>query len=116
MPISSVVLLFMAMLLAAQLLEPLARLLRLPLSAALVAGGFAGSQLLVSSGLDTGLRWYHFHDLVFYVFLPALIFESGISLNSRLLLRNLPPVLLLALPLLLLTAGVTEAFSSFFCT
>lgn len=113
MPISSVVLLFMAMLLAALLLEPLARLLRLPLSAALVAGGFAGSQLMVSSGLDTGLRWYHFHDLVFYVFLPALIFESAISLNGRLLLRNLTPVLLLALPLLLLTAGVTAALLYF---
>jgi len=99
----------MAMLMAALLLEPLARLLRLPLSAALVAGGFAGSQLMVGSGLDTGLRWYHFHDLVFYVFLPALIFESAISLNGRLLLRNLAPIILLALPLLLLSAGITAA-------
>lgn len=109
MSLSSIVLLFMAMLMAALLLEPLARLLRLPLSAALVAGGFAGSQLMVGSGLDTGLRWYHFHDLVFYVFLPALIFESAISLNGRLLLRNLAPIILLALPLLLLSAGITAA-------
>jgi len=56
MPLSSVVLLFMAMLLAALLLEPAARLIRLPLSAALVAGGFAGSQWMVSLGIDTGLR------------------------------------------------------------
>jgi monovalent cation:H+ antiporter, CPA1 family len=101
MPLSSVVLFFMAMLLAALLLEPAARLIRLPLSAALVAGGFAGSQWFVSLGIDTGLRWHHFHDLVFFVFLPALIFGSAISMDARLLLRNLVPILLLSLPLLL---------------
>lgn len=113
MPLSSVVLLLMAMLLAALLLEPAARLIRLPLSAALVAGGFAGSQLMVSLGLDTGLRWYHFHDLVFFVFLPALIFGSAISMDARLLLRNLVPILLLSLPLLLLATALSAALLYF---
>jgi CPA1 family monovalent cation:H+ antiporter len=103
----------MAMLLAALLLEPLARLLRLPLSAALVAGGFGGSQLLIGMGFDTGLRWYHFHDLVFFVFLPALIFVSALSLDGRLLLRNLFPILLLALPVLLLSTLLTAALLFF---
>jgi len=110
MPLSAVVLLFMAMLLAALLLEPLARRLRLPLSAALVAGGFAGSELIVGLGIDTGLRWHHFHDLVFYVFLPALIFQSAFSLDARVLLRNLVPILLLALPMLLLATLLTAGF------
>ena len=109
MPISSVALVVMAMLLTALLLEPLARRLHLPFSAALVAGGFAGTQVIVSAGFDTGLRWYHFHDLVFFVFLPALIFESAIHLNARLLFRNLLPVLLLALPFLLLSTLITAA-------
>ena len=109
MPLSSVVLLFMAMLLAALLLEPAARLIRLPLSAALVAGGFAGSQWIVSLGIDTGLRWHHFHDLVFFVFLPALIFGSAINMDARLLLRNLFPILLLALPLLLMATVLSAA-------
>lgn len=109
MPISATALLLMAMLLAALLLEPLARWLRLPLSAALVAGGFIGSQLIVGAGYDTGLRWHHFHDLVFFVFLPVLIFESALSLNARLLWRNLLPILLLALPFLLLATGITAA-------
>lgn len=109
MPLSSVALLFMAMLLAALLLEPLARLFRLPLSAALVAGGFAGSQILVSMDIDTGLRWFHFHDLVFFVFLPTLIFESAFGMDARLLVRNLVPILLLALPLLLLATVITAA-------
>jgi len=113
MPLSSIVLLFMAMLLAALLLEPAARLIRLPQSAALVAGGFAGSQLIVSLGVDTGLRWYHFHDLVFFVFLPALIFGAAISMNARLLLRNLVPILLLSLPLLLLATVLSAALLFF---
>lgn len=101
-----VALYFLAMLLAALLLEPLARRLRLPFSAALVAAGFAGSELLVGMGIDTGLRWYHFHDLVFYIFLPVLIFQSAVTLDARLLLRNLPLVLLLVMPLLVLSAGL----------
>jgi len=113
MPLSSVVLLLMSMLLAALLLEPAARLIRLPLSAALVAGGFAGSQLIVSLGIDTGLRWYHFHDLVFFVFLPALIFGAAISMDARLLLRNLVPILLLSLPLLLVSTVLSAALLFF---
>ena len=109
MSLSAVVLLFMAMLLAALLLEPLARRLRLPLSAALVAGGFAGSELMVGLGIDTGLRWHHFHDLVFFVFLPALIFQSAFSLDPRALLRNLVPILLLAVPMLVLATLLTAA-------
>ncbi len=104
---------FMAILLAALLLEPLARRLHLPFSAALVAGGFAGSQLLVGMGIDTGLRWHHFHNLVFFVFLPVLIFESAVALDARLLLRNLLPILLLALPLLLLSSFLTAALLFF---
>jgi len=103
----------MALLLAALVLEPLARRLRLPMSAALFAGGFAGSQFIVSMGIDTGLRWYHFHDLVFYVFLPVLIFESASGMDARLLLRNLVPVLLLALPLLLVSTVLTAALLFF---
>lgn len=103
----------MGILLAALLLEPLARRLHLPFSAALVAGGFAGSQLLVGMGIDTGLRWHHFHDLVFFVFLPVLIFESAVALDARLLLRNLLPILLLAFPLLLLSSFLTAALLFF---
>jgi CPA1 family monovalent cation:H+ antiporter len=103
----------MAMLLAALLLEPAARLIRLPLSAALVLGGFAGAQWIVSLGIDTGLRWYHFHDLVFLVFLPALIFGAAIAMDARLLLRNLVPILLLTLPLLLLATLLSAALLFF---
>ena len=42
-------------------------------------------------------------ELVFFVFLPALIFESGLSLDSRQLLKDLAPILTLAIPALLIS-------------
>jgi CPA1 family monovalent cation:H+ antiporter len=103
----------MAVLLAAVLVEPLARRLKMPFSAALVAGGFAASQAIIDMGLDTGLRWYHFHDLVFFVFLPALIFHSAFNMDARQLFRNILPIFLLALPILLLSTLLTATLLYF---
>jgi CPA1 family monovalent cation:H+ antiporter len=107
MQIPHIVMMFMVMLLFAVLAAPLAERFRLPFGALLVLGGFAGSELVVAAGFDTGLRWFHFHDLIFFVLLPALIFESALNLDARLLLRNLIPVFILAVPLMLLSAGIS---------
>ena len=45
-------------------------------------------------------------DLILFVFLPTLIFESAFNLDSRLLARNLAPVLALAAPGLLLSTAI----------
>ena len=95
------------MLLTALLVQPLAERLHVPFFALLVVVGFAGSELLVASGIDTGLRWHNFHDLVFYIFLPILIFESSVHIETKLLFRNLIPILVLAIPLMLLSAGIS---------
>lgn len=42
-------------------------------------------------------------ELIFYVFLPTLVFESAFNLDARQLRRNLGPVLTLAVPGLLLS-------------
>lgn len=81
----------------------LAKRLGLPFSALLVIEGFLGSELVVALGFDLGLRWYHFHDLVFFVLLPVLIFESALNIDVRLLLKNLVPILILAMPIMLLS-------------
>lgn len=107
MHIPHVVLMFMAMLLFAVMLAPLAKRIHLPFSALLVLGGFLGSELIVGAGFDTGLRWHHFHDLIFFLLLPALIFESAININVGLFLRNLLPILILAIPLMLMSAIIT---------
>ena len=48
-------------------------------------------------------------DLVLYVFLPTLIFESALSLDMQQLQRNLLPVLTLAVPGLLLSTSIIGA-------
>ncbi len=45
-------------------------------------------------------------EIILFVFLPTLIFESAFNLDSRLLSRNLRPVLTLAAPGLLLSTGL----------
>ncbi len=42
-------------------------------------------------------------ELVFFVFLPALIFESGLNINSRQLIKELAAVLMLAIPALIIS-------------
>jgi CPA1 family monovalent cation:H+ antiporter len=106
-PIPNLILMFMVMLFVAVLATPIARRFALPFGALLVVGGFVGSEFAVAAGFDLGLRWYHVHDLVFYLLLPVLIFESALNLDPHLLLRNLVPILILAIPVLLLSTGVT---------
>ena len=107
MHLPHIILMFMAMLLFALVLAPLAKRMHLPFSALLVLGGFFGSELIVLAGFDTGLRWNHFHDIIFFLLLPALIFESAINMNVSLFLKNLLPILILAIPLMLLSAFIT---------
>ena len=102
-----ILLIFVAMLLLAVLSEPLARLLHLPFSALLVLIGFIGSELLVAGGVDTNLRWQQFNYLILHVFVPILVFESAFNMKAPVLLKNLLPVLLLAIPVMLLAAGIT---------
>lgn len=45
-------------------------------------------------------------DLVLFVFLPTLIFESGLKLDARQLIKDIIPVLILAIPALLVSTVV----------
>ncbi len=55
-------------------------------------------------------------DLIFFVFLPTLVFESAFNLDARQLRRNLAPVLMLAVPGLLLSTLLIGAVVSFATT
>jgi CPA1 family monovalent cation:H+ antiporter len=72
----------------------------------LVIAGYVASELAVMSGIDTGIRAENFHDLIFYVFIPVLVFESAYKINKDLLLENIIPVITLAVIGLLLTASL----------
>ena len=69
---------------------------QLPLSAWLVGFGFALGLGVEATGFDTGVRAGNFRPLMFFVLLPALIFEAGYSLRQDLLWHHLAPVLLMA--------------------
>lgn len=99
-----VALAFLGLLLLAAVSEPLLKKLRVPFSAALVACGFIASEVLVACGIDTGIRWHNFHQLVFYVFIPILVFESALNLDLRALCRDALAILGLSVPLMLIGA------------
>lgn len=103
------ILILSGLLLLALAVQPLARKLHIPFSALLVIIGFTASELLVFSGIDTGIRADSFHDLIFFVFLPVLVFESAYNIDARLLLKNLLPILFLAIPLMLLSTFISAA-------
>jgi CPA1 family monovalent cation:H+ antiporter len=98
------------LLIAASAIAMLAKRLRAPYTVALVAGGLILSALRLPrlSPLDPGQRpdWLT-PDVILIVFLPALVFEGGVKLNVRDLLRNSAPLLLLANLGVLLAALVT---------
>jgi CPA1 family monovalent cation:H+ antiporter len=89
---------------AAMLSRPLARWRLIPLPVALVLLGFISSEIWVALGRDTGLRWQIMHDLVFYILLPIIIFDSAININIRSLRRESLLIGALSVPLLIIAA------------
>ncbi len=107
---SHTALFLMALLLVAALVEPLAKKIHLPFSIILVIIGFIGSELVVKKlGIDTGIRWDNFGTIIFYFILPILIFQAALEIDIKLLWKNIVPIGLLALPLMLVSALVIAA-------
>lgn len=91
------------------LAQPLARVLHLPLPSILVLTGFAVSELLVYLGVDTGLRADNFQAIIFYVFIPVLVFESAYNMDKQALKDNLIIILCLAIIAMLLSCVIVAA-------
>ena len=100
------------LLLVSALTLVLSRRLRLPFTVLLVVTGMLLG-LLAEHGPET-LRPLAEHDIspdvILFVFLPTLIFESAFNLDARLVKRNLGPILTLAVPGLLLSTAVIGGF------
>ena len=102
---------FMALMLVAVLLEPLAEKIKIPFSIILVLIGYLGSEIAVDIfAIDTGIRWDNFHTIIFNVFLPILIFHAALKTDIKSLRENAVPIFLLALPLMLLITLLTGIF------
>ncbi len=107
MSISQIIMALAAMLMVALMLRPFAERHHFPFAALLVLTGFIGSETLLLFDLDTGVRHQSFHDLIFYVFLPLLVFEAAFRIDALLLKRDLFVILLMSIPVLLLAISIT---------
>ena len=86
----------------------IAKRLRLPFTILLVIVGLAIAVLspYLPAGMARLLAFHISPDIILYVFLPSLIFESAFHLDARQLRDNLLPVLTLAVPGLLISTVV----------
>ncbi|MDX1593356.1 MAG: cation:proton antiporter [Gammaproteobacteria bacterium] len=107
-PIAELVTTVVVLLLVSALTLALSRRWRLPFTVLLVVVG-----VLLGLLADHGpavLRPLAEHDIspdvILFVFLPTLIFESAFNLDARLVRRNLAPILTLAVPGLLLSTAI----------
>ena len=107
MPLSETVLIIMALLATGIVASGIFRKLPIPYTVILIIIGIVLARL--SEVWHPLEPLQHFHltpDLVLFIFLPALIFESGLNLNARQLVKDIAPVLTLAVPALLISTGL----------
>lgn len=97
-----------AFLLIAAATLALTKRIPLPFTVALVLLGIGIRQLAQHGppALEALTRYELSPDVILFVFLPTLIFESAFNLDARQLRRNMTPVLTLAIPGLLLSTTV----------
>ena len=107
MALSEIILITMGLLALAIVSAGVFRRLPIPYTVMLVIIGVALGELSRSWAPLSGLERFQLnHDLVFFVFLPALIFESAFNLDARQLIKDLAPIIVLAVPALLITTAL----------
>ncbi|MEM9313168.1 MAG: cation:proton antiporter [Pseudomonadota bacterium] len=82
---------------------------RVPVTPIAVIVGFAASELATGVGLDLGLRWETFADLIVLGALPVLIFEAAMLYDDRAAKARAGAILLIVGPALLLAIAVGAA-------
>ncbi|WP_424947370.1 cation:proton antiporter [Candidatus Spongiihabitans sp.] len=107
MPADELILVLVILLGIAMLLTGVSRKLPIPHTILLVIVGIALGRVADSWAPLAPLRHFQLGpEIMFFIFLPALIFESGFSIDTRQLHRDLPPILMLAIPAMLLSTCV----------
>ncbi len=107
MPLSEFILVLTALLATGIIASGLFRKLPIPYTIMLVIIGMALNSLSEHWAPLEPLQHFHLTpDLVLFIFLPALIFESGLNLNARQLIKDIVPVLMLAIPALLFSTAI----------
>lgn len=107
LPLSEVVLVVTGLLTVAIVVAGLCRRLPVPFTVVLVVVGVALAEASRHVPALAPLGEFRLSpDVVFFLFLPALIFESGFTLDARQLIKDLPAVLVLAVPALLISTAI----------
>lgn len=107
MPLSESILILMVLLCIAVVAENLCRRIAIPYTVFLVIIGVALAQLAPwIPQIEPVLNFTLTPEMVFFLFLPALVFESALNLDPRQMLKELAPILSLAVPALLLATAV----------
>jgi len=99
MLLSEVLLITFILLFLAMIVASLCRYIAIPYTVLLVILGLLInlSTPFIPANVSVS-QFYLTHELVLFVFLPALIFESALSIDARSLLNNVFPILVLAIP------------------
>ena len=93
-----------ALLAGAVVLGLLAARIGLQLTVILVLVGFTARVIGDSSGLESPLQGEGFEEVVIFLFLPVLVFEAAVGLSVRAFMRNLGPIVVLAVVALVVSA------------
>ncbi|MBU2571917.1 MAG: cation:proton antiporter [Gammaproteobacteria bacterium] len=116
MPLSETLFIILLLLILALLLSGLCRHLPLPYTILLVVTGVSINLLATVTPFALIPSGFHLSDeLVLFIFHPALIFFSALSLDARTLIKDLIPILVMAIPGMLISALlVATGLNTFF--
>jgi CPA1 family monovalent cation:H+ antiporter len=107
MPVSEAVFVLVVLLGIAMLVTGLCRKLPVPFTVVLVIIGVMLSSMAEHWPLLQPLKDFELSpEVMLFIFLPALIFESGFALDARQLTKDLPAVLILAIPGMLISTFI----------
>ena len=107
------ILLISILLASAVLLGVIAQRVRLQLTVVLAVVGFVAGWLLEPLGVEIPLRGEEFEEILLFLFLPVLVFNAALGLSTRAFFRNLVPILVLAVPALVVSAVLVGLALSF---
>ncbi len=107
MPLSETILVIMGLLALAMVAAGVCRNLPIPDTVFLVLLGMLLAWLAQRVPQFEALQEFSLTpDLVFFVFLPALIFESALNLDARQLMKDIGPIMVLAVIALLISTAI----------
>ncbi len=94
-----------ALLAGAVLIGLFARRLNLPFTVVLAVIGFLAGWLGGPLGFESPVEGEEFERVLVFMFLPVLVFAAALGISTRAFLNNLGPILVLAIPALVLSAA-----------